>query len=577
MMVFSELPSNRLPAAFASAVNRFLKLDELEQFYERSRSEKPLAGEMLRELGVRVQVSERDIARIPKKGAVIAVSNHPFGLLDGVILTDLLTKIRSDVRILTNGMLGQVAELARICIFVDPFDRPENKTANGRALRAALTHVKKGGMLLIFPAGEVSHFDPKGGAIRDPEWRETAARLVRMTRARVVPIFVRGSNSLPFQMLGMVHPRLRTAALAGEFLNKRGQSVEVRIGSEIEPARVEAFATDAEAIGYLRRRSEWLSRRGEREQAGPARSTEVAAPESAEDLAREVAQLPSLCRMANVGNLEVYAAEAQQIPGILREIGRLREVTFRDVGEGTGRARDLDSFDAYYLHIFVWHRERQEVVGAYRVGDVPRILVRYGLEGLYTNTQFRFDSGFFRRLGPALELGRSFVRAEYQKQFMPLALLWRGICCWVARRPEYSTLIGAVSVSGQYSRSSRELIAAWFEGGRSTGETGIVKPRRPLRGRWARGAMPAGIEELSEWVSDVETDGKGLPILVKQYAKLGGRILAFSVDPDFGNTLDGFVMLDLRQAPAESLVRHMGKDGAATFFAWHRIAAQTAA
>ena len=177
-------------------------------------------------------------------------------------------------------MLGQVAELARICIFVDPFDRPENKTANGRALRAALTHVKKGGMLLIFPAGEVSHFDPKGGAIRDPEWRETAARLVRMTRARVVPIFVRGSNSLPFQMLGMVHPRLRTAALAGEFLNKRGQSVEVRIGSVIEPARVEAFATDAEAIGYLRRRSEWLSRRGEREQAGPARSTEVAAPES---------------------------------------------------------------------------------------------------------------------------------------------------------------------------------------------------------------------------------------------------------------------------------------------------------
>lgn len=576
-MVFSELPSNRLPAPFAGAVNRLLKLDELERLYERSRSEKPLAGEMLRELDVRVQVSDKDIARVPKKGAVIAVSNHPFGLLDGVILTDLLTKIRSDVKILTNGMLGAVAELARICIFIDPFDRPENRTANGRALREAITHVRKGGLLLIFPAGEVSHFDPRGGAIRDPEWRETAARLVRMTRARVVPIFVRGANSLPFQFLGMVHPRLRTAALPGEFLNKRGQVVEVRVGNVIEPARIEAFPTNLEAISYLRRRSEWLSRRGEREASGTARPTEVAAAEEAAGLAREVSSLPSLCRMAGVGDLEVYAAEAQQIPGVLREIGRLREITFRAVGEGTGRARDLDKFDAYYLHVFVWNREKRELVGAYRVGDVPRILVRYGLEGLYTSTQFKFDNGFFRRLGPALELGRSFVRAEYQRQFIPLALLWRGICCWIARRPEYATLIGAVSVSGQYSRSSRELIAAYFEGRHRANEAGAVKPRRPLKGKLAFGAMPQGMEDLSEWVSDVEADGKGLPILVKQYVRLGGRILAFSVDPEFGNTLDGFVMMDLREAPVEALEKHMGKDGAAAFLGWHRVADRTAA
>lgn len=576
-MVFSELPSNRLPAAFAGAVNRLLKLDELERLYERSRTEKPLAGEMLRELDVRVQVSGKDLARVPKKGAVIAVSNHPFGLLDGVILTDLLTNIRSDVKILTNGMLGAVAELARICIFIDPFDRPEHRTANGRALREAITHVRKGGLLLIFPAGEVSHFDPRGGAIRDPEWRETAARLVRMTRARVVPIFVRGANSLPFQFLGMVHPRLRTAALPGEFLNKRGQVVEVRVGNVIEPARIEAFPTDLEAIRYLRRRSEWLSRRGEREANGTARPTEVAVAEEAAVLAREVSSLPSLCRMAGVGDLEVYAAEAQQIPGVLREIGRLREITFRAVGEGTGRARDLDRFDAYYLHIFVWNKEKRELVGAYRVGDVPRILVRYGLEGLYTNTQFKFDNGFFRRLGPALELGRSFVRAEYQRQFIPLALLWRGICCWIARRPEYATLIGAVSVSGQYSRSSRELIAAFFEARHRANDAGVVKPRRPLKGRLAAGTMPQGMEDLSEWVSDVEADGKGLPILVKQYVKLGGRILAFSVDPDFGNTLDGFVMMDLREAPAEALEKHMGKEGAAAFLGWHQVADQTAA
>jgi putative hemolysin len=211
------------------------------------------------------------------------------------------------------------------------------------------------------------------------------------------------------------------------------------------------------------------------------------------------------------------------------------------------------------------------------VGDVPRILLRHGCEGLYTNTQFRFDQDFFRQMGPALELGRSFVRPEYQRQFMPLALLWRGICAWIARRPEYATLIGAVSVSGQYSRSSRELIAAYFDRLRTAGDAASVEPRRPLRGRMAKGAMPSGVEELSEWISEIETDRKGLPILVKQYVKLGGRILAFSQDPTFGNTLDGFVLLDLRTAPVESLERYMGKDAANAFLGWHGAASRPAA
>ena len=573
-MLLSQITPG-LSTPVASAVNRLLKLDQLDSLYQRARSGKPLAGELLRELDITVQIADADLTRVPKAGPVIAVSNHPFGLLDGVVLTDMLTRLRSDVRILTNGMLGTVPELAEICIFVDPFDRRENRAANARSLREAITHVKSGGLLLIFPAGEVSHFDPKGAAVRDPAWRETAARLVRVTRARVIPIYVQGSNSLSFQMLGLIHARLRTAAIPGEFLNKRGHAVEVRIGSPIEASRISAFDTDAQAIAYLRRRSEWMAGRGAVAGHEIDESVPVETGVASSLFADEIARLPELCLLARAGELEVYVAEAPRIPCVLREIGRLRELTFRAVREGTGRALDLDRFDEYYLHLFAWNRERREVVGAYRMGIIPHILLRFGTAGLYTNTQFRFDERFFKQLGPAIELGRSFVRVEYQRQFMPLALLWRGVCAWIARRPEYATLIGAVSVSRQYSKCSRELIAAYF--GMPDGTASRVRARKPLRAKPMKGTLPLGVEDLSEWISDVEADRKGLPVLVRQYVKLGGRILAFSVDPAFGDTLDGLVRMDLRLARRESLERYMGRAEAAGFLAWHGTAGHVAA
>ena len=575
-MPFAALPSRRLPAPFAGAVNRLLKIDRLEELYEHARGGGRFAGELLRQLDVEVTVAPADLEKIPAAGPVIAVSNHPFGILDGVILTDLLTRARPDARILTSQMLGDLPELAPVCIFIDPFERPESRIANGRALKQALTHVKKGGLLLIFPAGEVAHFDFRAGAIRDPAWRATAARLIRMTGAKALPILVRGANSIPFQMLGMVHPRLRTAALPAELLNKRGKVVEVRIGGAIEPAQMEALDGDEAAIRYLRLRTDLLARRGVAEELQAERAAAVADAHDPARLAAEVGSLPTACLMEQARELAVYLADAPRIPLVLEEIGRLREITFRAAGEGSGAARDLDRFDPHYMHLFVWNRERREVVGAYRIGDVPRLLARFGRKGLYTDTLFRFGAGFLERLGPALELGRSFVRPEYQRQFSPLLLLWKGISAYVARRPEYATLIGAVSVSNRYSRASRELIARYFERRMDKGAMVAVKARRPLRGnfveKWEMQALCSLLpdaEDLSAPIADLEPDGKGIPILVKQYVKLGGQLLAFSVDPRFGNTLDGFVMLDLTRTPPEILVRYMGKERTREFLAWH--------
>jgi putative hemolysin len=557
-------------------MHRLLKIDKLSDLYETARSERPLHDDILRELQIESKVSPEDLKKIPASGPVIAVSNHPFGLLDGMLLSTLLSRVRPDLRVLTNHMLGELPELARLGIFIDPFDRPESRLANGRALKQAIAHVKKGGMLLVFPAGEVAHFDFRAAAIRDPQWRSTAARLIRITGARALPIFVRGANSIPFQMLGMVHPRLRTAALPSELLNKRGRCVEVRIGSVVDPAHIQALPDDEAAIKYLRLRTELLGRRGGPETSpdgpGTPGTRPIAAPADPSALAAEIASLPGDAMLDEAGELSVYIAESRQIPIVLSEIGRLREVTFRAAGEGSGKPRDLDRFDEYYLHLFLWNREKKEIAGAYRVGDVPKILRQYGRRGLYTQSLFRFGHGFLAGLGPAYELGRSFVAPDYQRRFAPLLLLWKGISALAWRNPEYATLIGAVSVSNQYSTASRELIARYFERQKSKS----VKARKPLRGNFVQNwelralcSLLPGVDDLSDPIADLEPDGKGVPILVKQYVKLGGQLLAFSVDPKFGNTLDGFVMLDLRNTQPEILARYMGKQRAADFLAWH--------
>jgi len=577
-MAFEAFPSNRLPAPLANAVNHFLQIDRLEELYARTRAESGFVRRLLDELQVRVDITGADFAKIPRSGPVVAVSNHPFGILDGVMLADLLTRARSDVRILTNQLLGELPELARMCFFIDPFDRAASRTANSRALKQAIQHLRAGGMLLIFPAGEVSHFDLKKRVIRDPEWNITAARLIRIAGAKALPILIRGANGIPFQMLGMVHARLRTAALPAEMLNKRGKSVEIRIGGTIEPSRIETLADDAAATRYLRLRTELLARRGETAGQGGLSSASVAEEIPVELLADEIATLPADCLIENTREFAVYIAEARQIPLGMLEIGRLREIAFRAADEGTGEPRDLDRFDPYYLHLFLWNKGKREIAGAYRLGEVPKILARFGQKGLYTESLFRFQTGFFGRLGPALEMGRSFIRPEYQRQFAPLLLLWKGIGGFVARHPEYSSLIGAVSVSNQYSPASRELIARYFEKQNTAEEfRGAVRARRPLRGslvqKWEAAALCSllpDVEDLSAPISDLEPDGKGVPILVRQYVRLGGKLLAFSVDPQFGNTLDGFVMVDLTRTSPEILTRYMGKEQARMFLAWHR-------
>ena len=544
---------------------------------------------LLDEMRVRLQVDAADQQRIPVSGPVVVVSNHPYGVLDGAILTVLLTRVRPDVKVLTNYVLGDVLELERHCIFVDPLHTDRSAEANRRALRQALAWLQQGGMLAIFPSGEVSHWQMPAAQIADPEWNDTAVRLIQRTGASALPVYFCGHNSVGFQILGMVHPRLRMAFLLREFLQQEGKTVEVRVGSEISSDAVAAVPTDRDAIEYLRSRTYLLARRSTQEASWPVAlrsrlalkmQEPVADAENEDALAEEIEKLPADRCLTRNGDLAVYLATAQEGPRLLREVGRLREITFRQVGEGTGKCLDLDRFDDYYSHLLLWNAAKQELVGAYRAGNTAEILAKHGIPGLYTSTLFRYDKRIFQKLGPALELGRSFVRPEYQRQYAPLLLLWKGIARLVALRPEVPVLFGAVSVSNDYNESSREMICRFFETRKDEGElAGLVEPRRPFRPnplrRWdCRGMCQVlrDLDELSEPITDVEPDGKGVPILLRQYAKIGGKLLGFNVDRKFSNTLDGLVVVDLRETDRTVLERYMGRDAAAKFRQAHATA-----
>jgi putative hemolysin len=580
-------------AGLPGLASRFLPLDQAQELYARVRRAQEITDgsvleALLREMEVDLRVHPADLERIPRKGPVVAIANHPYGMLDGAVLAVLLSRVRSDVKILTNFILKDVPELDRFCIFVDPFHTPGALERNRRSLKEAFEWVDRGGMLGIFPAGEVSFWQSPQAGIADPQWSETATRIIRKTGAAALPIYFCGRNSLAFQVMGMLHPRVRTAFLLHEFLQQSGKSVSLRIGNVIASDSVGSIADDREATEYLRWRTYLLSQRGKQQikipqavrNVLPKKALEAITPALPRELLLcDLQSLPEDRCLARNGDLAVYMAQAPEIPHLLQEIGRLREVTFREVGEGTGKRTDLDRYDRHYWHLLLWNKKNEELVGAYRAGNTSEIIAKHGVQGLYTSTLFRYDARLFEKLGPALELGRSFIRPEYQRQYAPLLLLWKGIARFVTVRPETPVLFGAVSISNSYNHASRELIYSFFEARSQDDELAdLVKPRSPFRpnriGRWDCRAVAhilRDLEELSEPIADVELDGKGLPILLKQYAKVGGKLLGFNVDRKFSDVLDGLIVVDLRQTEHGVLDRYMGKEAAGAFRRLHAV------
>ncbi len=550
---------------------------------------RPFSEKVLEKLNVGYDLAEEDVSRLMvATGPVIVVANHPFGGIEGIILASLLRSLRCDVKFMANYLLNSIPEMREMLISVNPFKGATSVRDNFRPIRESIQWVKNGGMLVVFPAGTVSYFDLQKGTVLDPAWSSSIARLVRKTKAPVLPIFFQGTNSAAFHMAGMVHPTLRTAMLPGELFNKDRKIIQVRVGDLLPFEKLSAFERDKDMTAYLRLRTYILEQRGSK---GEARSIaafirkakqdaygEIMPPQNPDIMAEEIRRLPPSQTLVESNEFAVIQAATGQIPHLLLEIGRLREITFRAVGEGTGKAADIDRFDHSYTHLFIWNREKREVVGAYRIGRTDEILSHRGISGLYTSTLFHYKPGFFEQLGPALELGRSFVRPEYQKSYAPLLLLWKGIGRFIIENPQYKILFGPVSITDEYQALSKHLMVGYLKRTRYRRDmTGLVRPRRPLRPKPLRGwdidaavrLLKDDVENLSELISCVETDRKGIPVLLRQYLKMGGEIAGFNVDTAFGNVLDGLIIVDLTKTEPRMLERYLGKEGCRHFLAYH--------
>jgi putative hemolysin len=339
---------------------------------------------------------------------------------------------------------------------------------------------------------------------------------------------------------------------------------------------------DAAATEYIRSRTVLLESREEatrfRWSLGSWPAAAIAEPIDSAVMEKEIAAVSRAGVLVRAQEFLVCVATASQIPETLREIGRLREIAFRHAGEGTGTSRDLDSFDKRYEHLILWNEEKCEVVGAYRIARTDRAMEQDGVCGLHTNSLFRLDPEFCAAVRPALELGRSFVRVEYQKSYLPLLLLWKALGQFVVRNPQYRVLFGPVSISEKYCSASRALMVSFLRARyRDEAVSRCVHPRNEFRCRNLTGWNPddfssliENLDELSQVVADLELDHKGIPVLLRHYLHLGGRILGFNVDRKFSSVVDGLVMVDLAKAGRRQLERYMGKADAEQFVRHHK-------
>ena len=548
-------------------------LSKLDSFYQQ-RPENLSSFEFMRytlkALNVDYSVVSGSLDNIPQTGPVVVVANHPLGAIEGVVLAALLSTYRQDVKVLANQMLKRITEISDLFIGVDVFGGQQAKKTNALAIRDANQHLTDGGLLVLFPAGEVSTY-PKGSSqLADAKWSNSAAKFIKRAKATTVPIFIDGKNSALFYQAGRIHPMLRTAMLGKELINKKESTIALSMGEAIPYSEVAEFTNDEDLVNYLRINTYLMGPKVESltSQEDPAQQQEIIAALVPSRLQNEIDALPASALLLQQGSFMVYCAPSRSIPDLMQEIGRIREENFRAVGEGTGLSCDLDKYDEYYHQLFVWHAEEQEIVGAYRLGLVDELIKARGLDSLYSRSLFKYDEAFIESLDHSIELGRSVVSAKYQKNLNSLLMLWKGIASFVSRNPTYTHLFGPVSISNEYSHSARALMAeALSIHFYDQQKAALVAASTPLKHSekpfWQPNLLSAlaSVTLLSKVLTKMES-GKGLPILLRQYLKMNGKLVCFNVDPDFNDTLDGLIVVNLKDVPVKTLAKYMGREEA---------------
>lgn len=526
---------------------------------------------ILKHYQIDFEVPEEDFKRLPKEGAYITISNHPLGGIDGVLLLKLLVAHRSDFKIVANFLLNRIEPMVPYILPVNPFENHKDAKSSIAGFKSAMTHLDEGHPLGIFPAGEVSTYKD-GRLIVDRPWEEAALKLIRRAKVPVVPIYFHARNSKFFYRLSKISDIFRTAKLPSEVYSQRNRPIKVRIGQPISVDAQNEQESLEEFTELLRRKTYILSNAYEKERLFDQIPTSLKLPKTPRKIATAVrteviqGEIEKLrekeCRLLQSKNYEVFLAKAHDMPFILKEIGRQREVTFRAIGEGTNNAIDLDDFDAYYHHLFLWDDNDKEIVGAYRMGMGSEIFKKYGIDGFYLQDLFRFEPELFGMMKQSIEMGRAYIVKKYQQKPMPLFLLWKGIVHTTLRHPEHKYLIGGVSISNQFSNFSKSLMIEFMKSNYWDPYVAqYISPKKEFKVKlkdadkdFIFDETKADLNKFDRMINEVEPGNLRLPVLIKKYIKQNAKVVAFNVDPLFNNSVDGLMYIRIADLP-ESTVK----------------------
>jgi len=553
---------------------KVLKISTLNKIYNRNKhlSNIEFLDAILGEFQIKFEIPEEDFKRLPKEGAYITVSNHPLGGIDGILLLKLMLQQRSDFKIIANFLLHRIEPMKPYIMAVNPFDEHKDVKSSVAGFKNAILHLREGHPLGIFPAGEVSTYRD-GKLVIDKPWEEAAMKLVQKAEVPVVPIYFHAKNSKLFYKLSKISDTFRTAKLPSELLTQKRRTIRVRIGRPISVVDQREHKTLQEFSEFLRKKTYMLANSFDKKGnvlttissnlKVPKQVKNIVTPVSVDVMIKEVEALRKKDgRLLESKNYEVFLTDSKSIPNILREIGRLRELTFREVGEGTNEAIDLDSFDNYYHHMFLWDNDTNKLAGAYRMGLGSKIFAKYGINGFYLQDLFRFEPELYKMMSESIEMGRAFIISGYQQKPMPLFLLWKGIVHTTLRYPEHKYLIGGVTISDKFTNFSKSLMIEFMKSNYYDPYVAqYVHPKKEFKVKlkdadkdFVFDETEADLMKFDKIIDELEPGALRLPVLIKKYIKQNAKVVALNVDPLFNNAVDGLMYIRIADLP-ESTVK----------------------
>ena len=545
----------------------YLRLGKINRLFDGAADYqgREFADHLLENMNISIEVAPEQLENIPKEGGFIVVSNHPFGAIEGVMLLSAIAKVRPDFKVMANFILSHIPNLKECFFAVNPFEKnPEWKSSVG-GIKGSIQHVAGGNGLGVFPAGEVSRYHGHDYP-EDLPWSTSIARIIKNADVPVIPVFWQGRNSRWFYAIDKIHPMLGTVRLTKELINKQGQCFKLQIGKPVLSAEIQAYENPKDLAAYLRSRSYALEANIPTSAVEEKKELKMEEIDASSDLSLMLKELDAIREKSflySASDYDCYLADYEDIPNLMHEIARLREETFRAIGEGTGKRLDQDEYDSHFKHLILWDNVKQKIAGCYRLGIGSDIIPKFGIKGFYVSSLVNINEAFSDRLSHTIELGRSFVSLDYQKEVLPLVLLLRGLSDVVVRYPEINHFIGPVSISSWYPKFYMSMIVKYVTEKHPVSEelAHMATPMTPFHEDFLKVDADVlmknnmdSIDKFDKFMFRLSNGQYRLPTLFKKYLKLNAKFLCFNVDHDFNDTLDSLLFLTFTDFPEDEVM-----------------------